>query len=332
MKIIFIPFVFAAGSFLLLRKLFFRPEEGQPTGMKLFILGFVSWAFILSAGVWLLLPLYLFYLLIATGNFWVVLPLAFFAVLSGLAFQLNETLDSATVLHYVRESAFFRPIRPHYMHIQEELDKKKIRDVHRETSSSPFPSAEKNKSLLTEKEAEQYKREMTATQQRPKRSRQYKDEIASLKSSTVTSLADSWKVYTFDHALHDFYTEMSRLQIDPGKRILQFNLNVPTATEQALQDSLYLYHLKQELYQLFAVLHTDSWLSVYSEFFDVMAAVCYGIGPDSFGHVQLFPFMKVEIACQELHQREGQFFNAADLHKISTISFNDGKPLPDESL
>lgn len=332
MQIVFVPFLFLAASFLILRKAFLKPSEQQPSSLDLFLIGMVSWVFILSAAVWLLLPLYLIYAMLAMRSLGAIVPLMFIIVATGLAFRIKETLDSTTVLHFVRESAFFRPIRPQNMHIQEELDKKQIRDVHRETSDRPFPTVGKPKRLLTEKEIHQYKQEMTTARQRPIRSRRYDEEIASLKSGAMTNLADTWKVYTFDHKLHDFYTEMSQLQIDPNARALQFKLNVPDATERALQDPMSVYQLKQELYHLFSVLHTDPWLTWYSEFFDRITTVCYGIEPDSFGHAQLYPFMKIDIASSELRQREGKFFNAAELHKISTLTFNNGKPLSDELL
>jgi hypothetical protein len=332
MEIILVFVIIVAAPFLLLRKMFLEPAERQPTSTKIFILGAVSWIFILGALAWLILPLFLLYLVFVAGNFGAIMGLALFAIVSGFAYQVNETLDSATVLHYLRESAFFRPIRPDYMHLPEELDKQQIREIHRETSQAPFPTAGKSKRLLTEEEARQYKSEMTAAKKRPLRSRRYEEEIASLKLGETTSIADGWKVYTFDHKLHDFYDEMSRLQIDPVTRTLQFNLNIPHATEQLLRDPQYLYQLKQELYQLFSVLHTDPWLSAYSGFIDRIIATCYGIEPDSFGHAQLYAFIKLDIASVELHRREGKFFNAADLHKISTLTFNDGKPLPDELL
>jgi hypothetical protein len=332
MGLFFLPFLFLAGSFLTLRKIFIKPSEQQPSSFQLFLIGMVTWVFILSAAAWLLLPVYFIYLLLAMGNYGVLMPLMAVFMITGIAYQTNETLDGTTVLHFVRESAFFRPIRPRHMHVQEELDKKQIRDVHRETSGKPFPTAGTQKGLLTEKEIQQYKQEIAAAQARPTRSRRYDEEIASLKSGVTTSIADAWKVYTFEHTLHDFYTEMSQLEIDPQARTLRFKLNIPEATERALQEPLYVFQLKQELYHLFSVLHTDRWLTSYSEFFARITAVCYGIEPDSFGHAQLYPFMKIDIANSELHQREGMFFNAADLHKISTLTFNNGKPLPDELL
>jgi hypothetical protein len=330
MEIIFIFVIVVAAPFLILRKMFLDPTEHQPTSAKLFILGAVSWIFILGAITWLILPFFLLYVVFVMGNYGAVMGLALFAIVSGFAFQVNETLDGATVLHYLRESAFFRPIKPSYMHIPEELDKLRIREVHNQTSDKPFPTASKAKRSLTDKEGQQYRQELTISQKRLVRSRHHDEEIASLKAGATTSLADGWKVYTFEHKLHDYYDEMTMLRIDPGTRTLHFHLNIPQATERSLQDPQYLYRLKQELYQLFAVLHTDPWLAEYSGYIEQIAAVCYGIEPDSFGHVQMFPFLKLEIASSELHQREGAFFNAADLHKISTLTFNNGKPLSDE--
>jgi hypothetical protein len=85
--------------------------------------------------------------------------------------------------------------------------------------------------------------------------------------------------------------------------------------------------VKQDLYDLLQVLNTDPWLKPYAEFFDHIAITCCGIESDSFGQNYLYPFLKIEIARGELFQREGIFFNAADLQKISSITFNDGKPL-----
>jgi hypothetical protein len=272
------------------------------------------------------------YLVLAMGSFGAMMLVAFVIVMSGLAFHVNEILDAATVLHFLRDSAFFRPIRPHTMHIQEELDKKKIHDVHQETSDKPFPNAGKQKRLLTGEEVHKLKQEMAAAANRTIRSRRFDEEIALMKAGSPADLSDGWKVYTFDHTLHDLYGEMSGLRLDPGIRTLRFRLNISEASEKALQVPMYLYQLKQDLYHLFQVLNTDPWLASYNRLFEHMTAFCYGIEPDSFGHVQLYAFMKIDIARFELHQREGKFFNAADLHKICTLTFNNGKPLLGEQL
>ena len=323
-------YVLLALSFLILRRIVLHPAEGQPSRIELYLIGIITWVFILSAAAWIIMPLYLLYEMLALGNIAAIMPLIFIATVSGVSLYLNETMESGTVLHFLRESAFFRPMRPVYMHFQEELDKKKIRDIHREISGTPFPTSGKPKKLLTQAEAQQYKEQFSAAHKRPHRSRTHDEEIASLKAGSLTLIGDAWKVYTFEHTLHDLYPEMSHLEIDPNTRCLRFDLNIPTASARALQGAQYVYSLKQDLYHLFSVLASDAWLASYAPFFDFFVAVCYGIETDSFGQTQLYPFMKIEIACAELRQREDTFFNAGDLHTISKLTFDNGKSLTEK--
>jgi hypothetical protein len=332
MQLFFAHFALIAGSFLILRKVVLATGERKQSGLGIFFVGVVSWVFILSVAAWLLMPLYLIYALLAMKALGAVFPLMFIGMATGFAFQVKETLDGVTVLHFLRQSAMFHPMRPHTMVIQDELDKKKIREVHRETSDKPFPKAPKEKQPLTQTEIKQYRQARQSASTRPARSIHYQDEIKLLQSGAPTSITDGWKVYAFDHRSNDLYNEMSAMHVDPATRTFRFDLNIKTATERALQDSIYLYQLKQDLYLLLSVLNTDPWLAWYAEFFDRMVTVCFGIEPDSFGHVQLFPFLKIDIMRSELTQREGMFFNAADLHKISTLTFNNGNPLPENLI
>ena len=332
MGFLFVLLTIIVVSFLILRNICLNTVEKQTTRLELYLVGMITWVFLLGVAAWFIVPLYLIYALLAMGSFGAFRPLMFIAIATGLAFRFNEALDSATVLHFLRASALFHPMRPHTMHVHEELEKKKIRDIHRETSDKPFPTAGKQKRLLTEKEIQQYRQEVTAAKERPTRSRRFDEEIALLKSGSAVNISDPWKVYTFGHKLHDLYAEMSELHINPGTRVLQCRLNIPGASENALQNPIYVYQFKQDLYHLLQVLNTDSWLGWYSEFFDRFVAVCYGIESDSFGDVQMYAFLKIDIARVQLSQREGRFVNAADLHKISELTFNNGKPLPGEFL
>jgi hypothetical protein len=325
---IFTLLAVVVGSFLILRKICLTLGERQSTKIEQFAIGIVTWVFLLSSAVWCLLPVYLIYLVLGEGNYGALFPLTFIGIASGVAYQTNETLDSGTVFFYLRESAFFRPMRPRMMHLDEELDKKKIRDIHKETSDKPFPTAGKEKRPLSQDEIRQYRQQMTAASTRPARSIHLAEEIKALSDGNVADITDGWKVYAFGTQLHDLYTEMSELRIDPQNRTLRFKLNIKEATAHALQASTYLYALKQDMYHVLQVLNTDPWLEWYNKFYDRMIAVCYGIEPDSFGHIQQFPFLMIDIMRLQLTQREGQFFNAGDLHTISTLTFNNGKPLP----
>jgi hypothetical protein len=330
MGIVIGAFLFIAVSFLFLRALCLMSKDRRQSQFEIFVLGITTWVFLLAAGAWLFVPLYFIFDLFANKNYGSLYPLMFVGMATGLAFQTNEVLDSASVLHHIRESAFFRPLKPHTMIVQEELEKKKIRDIHREISGKPFPTIGKQKRLLTDTEAAQFRQQMQAAGERPPRSSDFESEIKALQSGATTNLSDPWKVYTFDHKLHDLYAEMSEVHLDPRARTLRFRLNIHGANEPALQNPVYVYQLKQDLYHFLHVLNTDPWLASYVEFFDHIVAVCFGIESDSFGHVQMYPFLRIDIARSQLSDREGKFFNAADLHTICTLTFENGKPLQGE--
>lgn len=328
---VFTCFGFLTGSYLVLRNICLSAGRKELTPSMVTLAGMVSWLFMLSAAAWILLSFYLVYALVALGSLGAIYGLVFVGLCSGFAYQFNEVLDAGTVLYYLRDIALFRPMKPKTMLVQEELDKKKIRDIHSETSSTPFPVIQTQKRLLTEKEIQQIHRELHVRGKRPSRSDRFDEELKNLKSGAVTSIADPWKVYTFNHKFHDWYAEMSRVEIDPAARVLRFHLNIPDASAISLRDPLFVFRLKQELYQLVQVLNTDPWLLWYNEYFDRFFVVMYGVESDGFGHIQLFSFMKIDILRSALLEREGRFFNAADLQKISSITFDNGHPLPDET-
>jgi hypothetical protein len=331
MDLVLISFASLTGSYLILRNICLSTARKEQTPTMITLAGMASWLFILLAAGWILLAFYLVFALLVLGSLAAVYGLIFIGLCSGFAFQFNEVLDAGAVFYYIRDTALFRPMRPKTMLVQEELDKQKIRAIHRETSGKPFPTAPPKKQLLSEKDIQQIQRELHMRGQRPSRSDRFDEELKNLKSGTVTSIADPWKVYTFSHKFHDWYAEMSHVEIDPATRTLRFQLNVADASAIALRDPLYVFRLKQELYQLFQVLNTDPWLAWYNDFAESFQVTIYGIASDSFGHTQLFPFMRVSIQRSSLSEREGRFFNAADLHTISSIMFNNGQPLADET-
>lgn len=329
MELVLLVFSCFAVSYLILRHICLSTVQKVQTPTMILAAGLAAWFFILMSAAWILLALLLVYLMLVAGVFAAVIGLVFVVLFSGLAFRFNELLDAAAVLYYLRDAALFRPLRPRIMLVQEELDKKEIHDVHRQTSDSPFPVQKPSKRLLTDKEIEQVRRDSRVPRQQPTRSNNFNQELLNLKSGTLTSLADPWKVYTFTHASHDWFDKMSAMEINPSTGTLTFHVNVPGASEKALRHPKFIYGIKQDLYQLFQVLNTDPWLAWYNHFFDRFSATLYGIETDSFGHTQRFPFMKVEIGRSTLTERGTSFFNAADLHKISAITFNNGNPIQD---
>jgi len=321
--------LFAAfsGTYFLLRRFSQLALARGPRQWEVTVAGLLSWLFILSCAGWAVLTLFLLYDLLVRGALGNMVILMFIGLASGLVFQFKEVLDVVTVWDFFRTALSFRPYAPQPLHFGEELDKKNIRAVYQEISNKPFPTVRKEKPLLTEEEVARLRQEVLALTDRPTQSARLKEELQQLKAGQTVDISDQWKIYTFSRSSHDLYERMSCLTLDPATRTLSFRIDIQNATEHQLQNSVIVFQLKQDLYQLLQVLNTDPWLKPYSSFCDHLAATCYGIESDSFGLHQHYPFLHISIAKKELMQREGVFFNAADLDKISTLTFDNGKPL-----
>jgi hypothetical protein len=329
---VFIDFSILVLSFLLLRRISLKHDETLFSGAESFFVGLLAWTFVLSLSGWGFLSLYLTYLLLSERVLGAIFGLIFIGMASGFAFQANEVLDTSTVVQFVRRALVFRPTKPHSLIFEEELDKKRVRDIHAETSDKAFPTIGAQKQPLTKEEVLRFQQEMKSPKERPPRSMRFEEEVQRLKTGRVAHLTDPWKIYNFSQTPLDSYAEMYELEIDPKTRTFQFRLNVRDATETALQNPMFVFELKQDLYQLLQVLNTDPWLGWYSEFFDHIVAVCFGNESDAFGHMQMYPILRIDIVRSQLTDREGKFFNAADLHTICAFTFANGRPLPEELL
>jgi len=329
---VFIDFSVLVLSFLLLRRISLKHDETHFSSAGSFFVGLLAWIFLLSVSGWGFLALYLTYLLLSEKVLGAIFGLIFIGMASGFAFQANEVLDGSTVIQFVRRALVFRPTKPHSLIFEEELDKKRVRDIHAETSDKAFPTIGTRKRPLTKEEVLRLQQEVLAPKERPPRSMRFDEEVQLLSTGHLAHLTDPWRINNFSQSLHDLYAEMYELEIDPQTRTFQFRLNIRDATETALRDPMFVFELKQDLYQLLQVLNTDPWLGWYSEFFDHIVVVCFGNESDAFGHMQMYPILRIDIVRSQLTDREGKFFNAADLQTICAFTFANGKPLPEELL
>jgi hypothetical protein len=329
---VFIDFMALVLTFLMLRRISMKHDETHFSPIESFFVGVLAWVFLLAVSGWGFLALYQGYLLLSERVLGAIFGLMFICMATGFAFQANEVLDTSTVIQFLRRALVFRPTKPRSLIFEEELDKKKVRDIHAETSDKAFPTMGAQKQALTKEEIKNLQQEITSPKERPPRSMRFEEEVQRLKTGQIAHLTDPWKIYNFNQASLELYTEMYELEIDPKTRTFQFRLNIHKATESALQDPMFVFELKKDLYQLLQVLNTDPWLGWYSEFFDHIVVVCFGNESDAFGQMQMYPILRIDIVRSQLTDREGMFFNAADLHTICAFTFANGKPLPEELL
>jgi hypothetical protein len=329
---VFIDFLILTSSFLVLRRTSLKHDEVPFSSIASFFIGLLAWIFVFSLSGWGFLSLYLTYLLLSERVLGAIFGLVFICMASGFAFSANEVLDTSTVVQFVRRALVFRPSKPHSLVFEEELDKKLVRDIHAETSNKAFPEFGAQKQPLTKEGVQRFQQQRLSPKAQPPRSMRFEEEVQKLKTGHIAHLTDPWKIYNFSQTTLPLYAEMYELEIDPTTRTFQFRLNVQNATQTALQNQMFVFELKQDLYQLLQVLNTDPWLGWYSEFFDHIVVVCFGNESDAFGHMQMYPILRIDIVRSQLTSREGQFFNAADLQTICAFTFANGKPLPEELL
>lgn len=332
MMAVFLVFLILVISFLTLRRLSLRHDETYFAAVGSFFVGSLAWVFVFSVSAWGFLVLYLLYLLLSERVLGAIFGLMFICMATGFAWLANEVLDASAVIQFVRRSLAFRPTKLHSLIFEEELEKKRIRDIHTETSGNAFPVLGSQKQALTKEEILRLQQTALTPKERPARSMRFDEEVQLLKTGQIAHLTDPWKIYNFSQTLHNWYAEMFELEIDATTRTFQFRLNIHNATEKELQNPMFVFELKQDLYQLLQVLNTDPWLGWYSEFFDHIVVVCFGNESDAFGHMQMYPILRVDIVRSQLTEREGVFFNAADLQTICAFTFANGKPLPEELL
>lgn len=264
MAFTFTLFALFAASYLVLRKLCEVSLAGNLPRWGILASGMLAWLFTLAGAGWIGLTFYLTADFLFAGTLGNLFVLMFIGMASGYAYLSKEMLDVTNMMHFIRTALSFRGYASQTLFIEEELDKKKIRDVHRKTSDTPFPTFPKERSLLTNQEIERLRAELLASKDQPRRSAHLEDELQNLTSGQTINLTDGWRISTFDRSLHDLYAHVVNIAIEPATRLLSCTIDIPDASGPRLQDPIAMFHLKQDLYDFLQVLNTDPWLKPYS--------------------------------------------------------------------
>lgn len=316
--------VLLVGSFLLLRSLRQLSLSSTLPLWGIALCGIIGWVFMLSVMAMPVWIVYLIYDLLGNKNLVQIYPLLFIGVVGGLLFQAKEMLDSPQVWDFARTVIWFRPYSIRTMRLEDELEKKKMKEVYRSTtgkvaaelpSEMKFKSAEEIRALQTE---------ANATAGRGLQPAGFKQDLQALKAGRPVDLSDSWKINSFRKSSHDWYGTTLSVKIDPSAATIAFRLNLPEIRRDQLRNANALFSFKQDVYALLQAVNTEEWLKPYVPFFSTIDVTCIGIETDGFGQTALLPFFRISVPTAELTKREGKFFAATELHSISTITFNNG--------
>jgi hypothetical protein len=312
------------GSFLLLRSL---REISLSSNFPLWgitLCGLLAWVFVLSTISMPLWIVYLVYDLLGNKNLNQIYLLMFIGVVGGMLFQAKEMLDSAQVWDFARTAIWFRPYTVRTLRLDDELEKKKIKEIHRIRTGKTAVDLPSEVKFKTEEEIRKLQEEARAVAGRGLQPAGLSHDLQELQSGRPIELTDPWKINSFRKSSHDWYGTTLSVRIDPGTATIAFRLNLPEIRRDQLREANALFSFKQDVYALLQAINTEEWLKPYASFFSTIELTCIGIETDGFGQTALLPFFKIRIATSELVKHERLFFAATGLHAISTITFNNG--------
>ena len=253
--------------------------------------------------------------------------LVFAATPIAMTYHFIQFVDTRYFQEFFVHSLLFRGFEFRKTDIFLELEQKKIRDIHRETSNEPFPELESKKNFLFVNQ-DTLKQELSQLKSQPIRSRHFHEEMLRLKNGETVDISESWKMNTMRKSSHELYAQVSDVYIDASKKSLSFRLAFPEFTEEHLKNKQLEYRLKQNLYDFLQAMCSEEWLKPYRRFYHTIVFTCHGTQVGDFGTLHPHPFMKIEIAVSEIMKREGQFFDAGQLQTISKVEFNNGSSIP----
>ncbi|MFH0991954.1 MAG: hypothetical protein V1799_18255 [bacterium] len=300
--------------------------EKRLTPTELLVAGLSAWGMILFWCWWFGLIIYsIVGLLMGSGEALIFAALMLFA--TGFVYRFSQALDSYNLVDFIREAMWFRPYASQPFVILDEVERKKIQQIHKETSNTAFPTIPSEKVLKTKEEVLKVQQEFLAFQRRPKKPLLLDDEMKELKVGHRVDISESWKLHILNRTSHDLYEEIDNMEIDPVTKILAFQVRIRSAVQDQLTNPILVFHIKQDLYDLLQAVHTEPWMRPYRPYYKTISLFCIGVMYDEYGRENLYPFMRIDIAVQELQQREGKFFSTTEFHKIARITFLDGNPI-----
>jgi hypothetical protein len=224
---------------------------------------------------------------------------------------------------FLQHSLLFRSYFGEHIDIFQELEKKRINDIHREISGNDIPELQRKDKVLPHIAPEQARRELEKFRAKPLQSAHLKTELEQLNLGTTIDISDTFKINVLKRPTHALYTQAYEMSLDPAERTLRFKVNFTNITVDTKFSAERLFRVKQEVYDLLQALVSEEWLKPYSEFFDLLFLTCFRVQLDGFDLPQQFPFMSIQIPVKELRTRDGRIYSVADLHTIAIVTMHD---------
>ncbi len=241
-------------------------------------------------------------------------------IIANVVMVHREILDWDHTAPFIRASLMFRNYYNEQDDLFQQLEKKRIHDIHRETTGRDIVERVVTKKELPHMSPEAARRLLEEERLKPIQSVHLDEELDRLKAGETVDLSDTFTINTFKHPTHALYKDCHEMRIDPAAKILSFAVHQTRITGDTVLSREPLIGVEQDLYDALQALIDEAWLRPYTKYYEKISVTCFRVKLDSFDLPQQSPFLRVEIPVAELQSRAGKFYNVADLPAIATVS------------
>ncbi len=241
-------------------------------------------------------------------------------IIANLVVVHREILDWDHMWPFIRSSLFFRDYFEEQEDLFQQLEKKQIRDIHRETTGKEIVEPVVARKEIPHLDPAVARRMIEEDRLKPVQSAHLADELSRLRNGETVDVTDTFTINTFKHPTHAFYRDCHEMRIDAVARVLSFAAHCTYIREDASLTRDLMIRVERDLYEALQALIDERWIKPYRDFFENISVTCFRVRHDSFDMPRQCPFVRVEIPVAELLVRQGKFYNIADLPSIATIT------------
>jgi hypothetical protein len=286
---------------------------------QLYICSAVCWALVLACLGWLVTIIYyvrVFLSCLCEGPLYAIFGMV---IITGFIGVTAVTYDFGRYIPFIKRSLRVQHYLRNVFQFEDEVDKVKIKRIHEQTGSTPFPEIKKPKVPKTDAEIARIQRSVQASQKKPVRSVHLAEEIADLAQGIETNISDSWKLNALKDSSHQFFQQVDSVTLKPADGILRIVLRFNNFDPSRLSDREHLYSFKQQTYDFLHEIATLDWAESYVPYFKTIRLEFVTILEDGFGTSKDMSFAIIEIRLGEIKSREGKLFDAGGLHTIARV-------------
>lgn len=215
-----------------------------------------------------------------------------------LGFKIDEMLSENGTREFLRASLIFENYATRREDIFEELERHMIREIHRETSNLPFPTARTKWTGKTEEELELIRRAILESRNKPIESLHLAQELKALSQNNDADITDSFKHNSMRKLPHAYASHVTFAKVYPSSGLFELRLDVSRLPHWS-KPEIHADWAKRDLRKFFQRLFSIAWMQPYIRYFDHITVECFRIEMDDLAMEHTIPVLTLKITPSE---------------------------------